>query len=86
MSELTVIERQIASLFLDRLHLEIPSPETDLFATGAIDSMAFVDLLVRLEERFGIEIELDQIELDNFRSIRAIAEFVAGRTRERETA
>jgi methoxymalonate biosynthesis acyl carrier protein len=84
MSERDAIERQIARLFLDSLHLEVPSPETDLLATGALDSMGFVELLVRLEERFGIAISLDTVEIDNFRSIRAIAEFVLSRSRVRQ--
>ena len=84
MSERDAIERQIARLFLDSLHLEVPSAETDLLATGALDSMAFVELLVRLEERFGIAISLDTVEIENFRSIQAIAEFVLGRRRLRQ--
>jgi acyl carrier protein len=84
MSERDAIERQITKLFLDSLHLEVPSPETDLLATGALDSMGFVELLVRLEERFGIAISLDTVEIDNFRSIRAIAEFVVSRSRVRQ--
>ena len=84
MSERDAIERQITKLFLDSLHLEVPSPETDLLATGALDSMGFVELLVRLEERFGIAISLDTVEIDSFRSIKAIAEFVLARGRVRQ--
>jgi methoxymalonate biosynthesis acyl carrier protein len=84
MSERDALERQITKLFLDSLHLEVPSPETDLLVTGALDSMGFVELLVRLEERFGIAISLDAVEIDNFRSIRAISEFVLGRSRVRQ--
>jgi methoxymalonate biosynthesis acyl carrier protein len=78
MHESSAVERQITRLFLDRLHLEVPSVETDLLATGALDSMGFVELLVSLEERYGIEISLDNVEIDNFRSIRRIAAFVLG--------
>ncbi len=84
MSERDAIERQITKLFLDSLHLEVPSQETDLLATGALDSMGFVELLVRLEESFGIAISLDTVEIDNFRSIKAIAEFVLVRSRVRQ--
>jgi D-alanine--poly(phosphoribitol) ligase subunit 2 len=70
------IESGIAELFRDSLRLEIPSPDTDLFATGALDSMGFVELLARLEERFGITISLEEIEIDRFRTIRDIAGFV----------
>ncbi len=83
MSEREAIERQITKLFLDNLHLEVPSAETDLLASGALDSMGFVELLVRLEEHFNITIALDTVEIDHFRSVRAIAEFVRARSRVR---
>ncbi len=86
MYESSAVERQIIRLFLDRLHLEVPSVETDLLATGALDSMGFVELLVSLEERYGIEISLDNVEIDNFRSIQRIAEFVLGKQRSSQAA
>jgi acyl carrier protein len=77
MSNVTSVGRQIARLFEEKLHVEIPSAETDLFETGAVDSMAFVELLLQLEEEFGIKVSFDDLELENFRSIRKIAEFIA---------
>lgn len=69
-------EKRIASWFLTQLKLEIPSPETDLFETGVLDSLGFVELMVHLEEAFGIKIALEQVEIDNFRSIERIAAFL----------
>jgi D-alanine--poly(phosphoribitol) ligase subunit 2 len=77
MSEARPIDSQIARLFEEKLHLEIPSADTDLFETGALDSMAFVELLVQLEQQFGIKVSFEDLELDTFRSIKKIAEFVA---------
>jgi len=77
---------RIARLFADRLNLEIPSAETDLFETGALDSMGFVELLAQLEREFRVEVALGDIEMDNFRSIARIADFVAARLRVQETA
>ena len=77
---------RIAGLFADRLNLEIPSADTDLFETGALDSMGFVELLAQLEGEFGIQVALGDIELDNFRSIGRIADFVSARLRVQETA
>jgi acyl carrier protein len=81
MQERDDMQARIAGLLLDRLHLEVPSVDTDLIDTGALDSMMFVELLARLETEFGITIGLEEIDLDAFRSIRAIAEFVLSRTR-----
>jgi len=41
---------------------------TELLPMG-IDSMSFIRLIVLLEEKFGIEIDDDDILLDNFSSI-----------------
>jgi acyl carrier protein len=79
------LQARIAALLLDRLHLDVPSDETDLIDTGALDSMLFVELLAQLESEFGVAIGLDDIEVNAFRSIRSIAEFVRGRTSRAES-
>jgi acyl carrier protein len=71
---------RIVRLFVEKLHLEIPSIDTDLIETGVMDSLTFVDLLVQLEHDFGIQISLQNLELDHFRSIAAIAEFISNGT------
>src|SRR5437867_1630151 len=56
-----------------------PSADTDLFETGVLDSMAFVELLLNLERSFGLKVAVDELEIENFRSIRKIADFVMAR-------
>jgi acyl carrier protein len=80
------LRERVFRLFADRLNLEIPSDETDLFETGALDSMGFVELLAQLEREFRVEVTLGDIEMDNFRSVGRIADFVAVRLRVQETA
>jgi len=58
------------------MNLDVPSPDLDLIDTGALDSIAFVELLVRLEDAFGVRVSLDDLDIDYFRSIRSIAAFV----------
>ena len=74
------LQARLAALLLERLHLDVPSAETDLIDTGALDSMLFVELLAQLEKEFGIAIGLDDIDVSAFRSIRSIADFVRVRT------
>lgn len=76
MSEGNSIEHRILAWFVSRLSLEIPSPAIDLFETGAIDSLAFVELMLHLEHEFGIRISLEDVEIDHFRSVERIAAFV----------
>ena len=73
------LEATLAAIFADRLNRLVPDREADLFETGILDSLAFVDLLMHLEESFGIRIETDDFEIDRFRSISRIARFVESR-------
>lgn len=79
MADRAGVQRRIADLFERHMNLRVPSAETDLFESGALDSLAFVDLLLRLEKEFGIATTVEELEIDNFRSIIRIAEFVMRR-------
>ena len=80
------LKARITRLFAERLNLDVPSADTDLFESGALDSMAFVELLARLEGEFGIDVALADIAMDNFRSIERIAGFVEERSRVKHAA
>ncbi|HEU0299452.1 MAG TPA: phosphopantetheine-binding protein [Longimicrobium sp.] len=48
----------------------------DIFATGFVNSMFAMQLVQFVETTFGITVESDDLEIDNFRSIDAIAALV----------
>ena len=73
------LQAELTALFSKRLGVEVPSPDTDLLATGRLDSVGFVELLVQLEKRFGLRVELDDVEVENFRSLATIAAYIANR-------
>ena len=73
------LRERIASVFSGALHLDVPAFDTDLFETGVLDSLAFVELLLHLEREFGVTTSVDDLEVENFRSIDSIAEFVVAR-------
>lgn len=70
------VEQRLAGWFVDKLQIEIPSPETDLLETGVLDSLGFVELLLHLEQDFGVTVALEQLDLHNFRSLERIAAFL----------
>lgn len=72
-----VLETSVGRLFAERLEVEVPSPDTDLFDTGILDSLRFVELLAVLEETFGMQVSVEELEIDDFRSLSRIAAFVA---------
>ncbi len=71
----TVFAR-ITRILTERLALDAPSPDVDLFDTGVLDSLSFATLLVGLETEFRMRIPLDEIDLERFRSLRALAALV----------
>lgn len=79
MPEWTMMQRKIAELMLAHLKVEVPSPDTDLIESGILDSLSFVDLLYWLEQAFATRINLDDIEVDHFRSVARISDFIAAR-------
>jgi D-alanine--poly(phosphoribitol) ligase subunit 2 len=74
---------RVTAILADRLKIDPPSDETDLFTAGGLDSLGLVELLLGLEEEFEIEISADDLELDRFRSVSAIAAFVCSKLERR---
>ena len=73
------LHERISRLFAKSLNVEIPSADMDLFENGVLDSLGFVELMIALEQEFGVTTSVDDLEVDNFKSIAQIAEFVAAR-------
>lgn len=71
------LDRTLLTMFEENLNVSVPSAETDLLDTGLLNSVSFVELVMLLEERFGVTVPLDELELDQFRTIRQISAFVA---------
>jgi acyl carrier protein len=55
---------------------EALAPESDLFAAG-LDSMGIMQLLLAIEDRFGVAIDPADLSRENFSTARKIAALVA---------
>lgn len=71
------IVQRLGEVFADSFNIEAPAPDTDLLASGVLDSFQFVELLLQLERRFGLRVRIDDIELDDLRTLERIARLVA---------
>ncbi len=77
MTDSNAIVERLGALFVETLHLELPSADVDLLESGILDSFQVVELLLELEQRFGFRIKIEDIELDDLRTLSRIARLVA---------
>jgi acyl carrier protein len=75
MSDPAAITR-IQALFEDALNIPAPAPDVDIIERGLLDSLALVTLLFEMEVEFGVQIPLDSLEIEDFRTIERIAALV----------
>jgi acyl carrier protein len=71
--------RDLCALFADKLSIDVPAPETDLIEGGLLDSLRLVELLLEIEAGLGHRIPIDEIELDDLRSVSRIARLISTR-------
>jgi methoxymalonate biosynthesis acyl carrier protein len=50
--------------------------DEDMFALGLVNSLFAMQLVMFVEKEFGVTVEDEDLEMDNFRSVDAIAGFV----------
>lgn len=73
------IANEVAEIFSQKLHIDVPSHDSDLFESGVLDSLHLVELLFQLEQQFGVRIPLGETDLENFRSIEGITQMLASK-------
>lgn len=74
------MKSEIKQLLVDRLFLRVRPEEiandAPLMETLGIDSVALFELVVGLEDAYGITFEEDEFRLAHFQTVDAIADFV----------
>jgi acyl carrier protein len=77
------IEEKLKKMIVDRLFLQVPAEEIEtdasLVQTYGVDSVCLLELVVGLEEAFGIHIEDSDFDVKNFSSVAALRDFVMAR-------
>src|SRR6266404_86195 len=73
---LAMLVSEIRTLIAQKLLVDVRTPEDDLLATGLLDSLSLIQLLSNLEEHFEIRIPLDELQIEDIRSIITIARLV----------
>ncbi len=67
---------RLERLFGSTLGIEVPSADTDLVDEDIMDSLLMVDLLVSIEQEFGVSVDIETLDLETFRTIRGIAGYL----------
>ena len=70
------ITARIQRIFEETFDVSAPAPQTDIIEAGLLDSLGLVTLLFEIELRFGTEIPLESLEIDDFRTIENIARLI----------
>ncbi|MCK2139633.1 acyl carrier protein [Streptomyces sp. WAC00276] len=52
------------------------APDDDYFALGLADSLFALELVTFVEERYAVTVEVEDLDLDSFRTAARIARFV----------
>jgi methoxymalonate biosynthesis acyl carrier protein len=73
---------RIQALFEDALSVPAPAPDVDIITGGLLDSLALVTLLFEMEVEFGVQIALDSLEIEDFRTIERIAALLDAESQE----
>ncbi|HJR68886.1 MAG TPA: phosphopantetheine-binding protein [Gammaproteobacteria bacterium] len=80
MNEKNAIGPRLLDLFANAFQIEAPAADLDLIDSGVLDSLQLVELLYRLEQEFGTRIPIEDIDLDDLRTLERIAGLIAART------
>ena len=75
------IENRVKQVIIRTLSLEVDTEEIDdedaLFGSGlGLNSMATIEIIVGLEEEFGIEVPDDDLRVELFDSVQTMADYV----------
>jgi acyl carrier protein len=76
MGEVEIVER-IEGIFSDTLSIDPPAPDVDIIEAALLDSLGLVTLLFEVEQELGVQMPLESLEVDDFRSVQRIAQLVA---------
>ena len=73
---MTRYEEAVLEIYRESLDIEVGGLDVDVFEDGLLDSLGLVVLVAEIEERFGLRIPFETLEIDEFRTVRSLAKVV----------
>jgi D-alanine--poly(phosphoribitol) ligase subunit 2 len=80
MESLDKLQQQITDIFAERFETKLDSAEVDLLESGIVDSVRIVELVLEIEQRFGVSLPFEALEIEDFRTVPRLAERIARTT------
>ena len=80
MQDLEKLRRGILDIFIERFDTRLASDQVDLIEERLVDSVRLVDLVLEIEQRFGVTLAFEELEIEDFRTVSCIAERIARST------
>jgi acyl carrier protein len=71
------VKEAVRNFINSSINIDTLGDDENLFESGIVNSLFAVQLMTFVENKFGIEIGMEDLEIANFKSINATAAFVA---------
>ena len=69
-------EEAVLQIYREALDIEVDGLDVDVFEEGLLDSLGLVVLVAEIEERYGLRIPFETLDIDEFRTVRSLARIV----------
>ena len=71
------LQQQIIQIFHERFETRLGCDDVDLLESGLVDSVRIVELVLEIEQRFGVSLPFEELEIEDFRSVPRLAERIS---------
>lgn len=76
------VKQAVRDFINDSINIDGLDDDENLFESGIVNSLFAIQLTTFVERTFGIEIGMDDLDIENFKSVNATTEFVVAKTAE----
>ncbi len=66
----------VRQYILESINLTELEDDFDLFESGVVNSLFAIELMTFLEKSFAIKVTMDDLDMENFKTVNAILQFV----------
>ncbi|MCP5046297.1 MAG: acyl carrier protein [bacterium] len=72
----TVPRDIIRNYIMENVNMSELDNDLDIFETGVVNSLFAIELMTFLEKAFSIKVTMDDLDMDNFKTVNATSDFV----------